>query len=171
MPFVMGPVKQPDSGTGNPPLANGVANTSDVIYAGSALVWTSGVLRLAATNPVAGTLVGFAAADNNTSPGYNMGNQPSVVGFGQNIVPYYLAMTSTVYRSHLVNNSDTYITPVITDVGLKYGLRKNTDGEVVLDKNITSTTALAIVTRIDTEFQPSPGGFVEWTLDDSAILV
>ena len=111
----------------------------------------------------------MSAVDNNTAPGYNMGNQPSVVGFGANIITFYPASTDTLYRSHLVNNSDVYITPLITDVDLSYGLRKNTDGEYVLDKNITGTTAVCIIRRIDTEFQTLPGGYVEWNFAASAI--
>lgn len=171
MPFTTGPAKQPDSGTNGPPVSNGVANTADAIYAGSPLIRTAGVLRIAATNPAAGSIVGIAASDNNTAPGYNMGNQPATVGFRENIIPYYMADTMTLYRSHLVNNSDTYILPVTADIGASYGLRINTDGELVLDKNITTTTALGIVRRIDVGVGGTGNNtnYVEWTLADTAI--
>jgi len=45
----MGPVKQPDSGTNSMPLSSAAANTGDAIIAGSVLIRTAGVLRLAAT--------------------------------------------------------------------------------------------------------------------------
>jgi hypothetical protein len=164
--FTCGPAKQPDSGSDNPPMGNEPGNTSDLIYAGSPLIMTSGIVRLAAQYPVAGTLIGIAASDNNTMPGYNMGNQPAVVNFGNNMITFYPASTDTIYRSHLVNNSDVYIAPVAADRDARYGLRINTDGELVLDKNVTGTTACAVVRRIDIN-----GGnkLVEWQLLATAI--
>lgn len=167
MPFTMGPAKQPDSGTNNPPLTNDVANTASAIYAGSLLGYSSNILVALATTPTAATIVGVAASDNNTAPGYNMANQPTNVGFRQNIVPFYRATTDTIYRSHLCNGSDTYITPALTDVGVAIGLRVRSDGEVVGDRALVTTNSRIMVLRIDNELG---NNFIEWTFLATAIL-
>lgn len=166
MPFTMGPAKQPDSGTNNPPMINDTANTASAIYAGSLLGRSSNILVALATTPTAGAIVGVAASDNNTSPGYNMANQPSVVNFGSNKIPYYKASTDTVYRSHICNGSDTYVTPVLADVGTNIGLRVRADGEVVGDRALVTTDARINILRIDTLFG---GNFIEWCFLSTAI--
>jgi len=147
-PFVFGPGKQPDSGTNNPPLTNDVANTASAIYAGSILGYSSNILVALATTPTAATIVGVAASDNNTAPGYNMANQPTNVGFRSNIVPFYRATTDTLYEGHMTNGSDTYVTPVLSDVGVSYGLRVTATGEVTIDRALTTTDARVKVLRL-----------------------
>lgn len=165
-PFAMGPAKQPDSGTNNPPMMNGVANTGSAIYEGSLLGLSSNLLVALTTTPAAGTIVGVAAAANLTAPGYNMGNQPTTVGWRQNTIPYYKASTDTVYASHLVNGSDTYVTPATTDIGTSIGLRVTATGEVVADRSLTTTNARVTILRIDTEFGTN---VVEWVFLSTAI--
>jgi len=165
-PFSMGPAKQPDSGTNNPPMMNDVANTASAIYEGSLLGRSSNILVALATTPTAGTIVGVAAAANKTGPGYDMANQPSVVGWRQNIIPYYKASTDTIYASHLVNGSDVYITPVLADVGAQYGVRVLATGEVAADKSLTTTDARVRILRIDTEFAER---VVEWVFLSTAL--
>lgn len=165
-PFVFGPGKQPDSGTNNPPLTNGVANTASAIYAGSLLGYSSNILVALATTPTAGTIVGVAAADNNTAPGYNMANQPTNVGFRENIVPFYRATTDTLFEGHLCNGSDTYTTPVLANVGVSYGLRVAANGEVLIDTSLTTTDARVKILRI----LDAPAKLVEVSFLATAIL-
>ncbi len=164
MAFAMGPANHPQ---GQPTMSSGTCKASAAILNGSLLIWDTGTLDVGGTNPTAATIAGVAAAAYESAPGYNFANEPAspIRTFAENTIPYYVADTTTLYCSHLVNNSDTYVAPVAANIGVAYGFRKLATGEFAVDKNLTTTNARVTIRRIDTE-----NNLVFWNFLASAIV-
>jgi hypothetical protein len=141
-----GPAYGPNGGS---PLVLEYTVTSAADFeVGAVLAFTSGEVASAGADPAAGTIVGVALAAEDSAPGYNMANQPSVVTFRQKTVPVAIA-NGNIFRGRITNNSSTFIAPVAADIGASYGITAYS-GVWTVDKSKTSTSARVVVLKIDT---------------------
>lgn len=164
MAFAIGPANSPN-GSSMPEVRVGAATVGNAIITGSVLIYSSNLLVVGATTPSVNTIVGVAAAPDSSAPGYNMANQPTVVTFREDTIPYYVANTRDRYISHFCNGSDTYIAPATTDIGVSYGIRKAATGEWIADKALVTTDARLIIRAIDIG-----NLYVTWNWLSTAIL-
>jgi hypothetical protein len=141
-------------GTGVPPVRNQLYKTGAAIIRGTPLIYDTGELTIAAATPVAG-IVGIALQAAGTAPGYDQMNSPTVNTGRSQKISFAKAIATTVFASKLVNNTlnGTFIAPAVADIGVNYGLLKQTSvvtGVWCLDRNLTGGSACATVVDIDT---------------------
>lgn len=136
-------------GTGVP-LTRGLEQKSGEtgIVIGSVLTLSSGQLALATTGPTTG-IVGIALQAYNSEPGQNQMNSPAVTTGPTTILSFAVAIGTTIFASKFTNNSATYIAPATADIGVNYGLTKQTSGIWTVDKNITGASACVTIVGID----------------------
>lgn len=132
-------------------VQNYTVKAAENFKAGAVLIFDTGTVAEAGTNPGAGTILGVSLADAGSNPGFNMANQPSVVTGRVDTVPVALAKNNTVFLAELVNNSAVRITPVAADVGAEYGITEQTDRSWTVDKAKTGANARVTIVKIDIE--------------------
>lgn len=111
------------SGTGVPDIQYLQHTSGATFKLGAIVVFSSGEVDEAAANPTTG-IVGVSLAPAGQAPGYNAANNPVVSTGRQRKVAIARANRQTVFLAGVVNGSSTRIIPLITYVGVSYGVTK-----------------------------------------------
>ena len=136
-------------GGGAPRMFQYNATSGATFEAGDVVILSSGEITGSGADPAAGTILAVSAAANDSAPGYNMQNQPTIVTWRTKSVPVYMA-NGNIFKGKLTNGSATYVAPAAADVGASYGITKNSTTWSV-DKSKTTTSARVVVDKIDTD--------------------
>lgn len=91
-------------------------------------------------------VVGVAASANQSAFGYDAGDQPAspVVTGRADTIPVFVATTTTVFQGQ-ISNDQTMVAPASSDVGVSYGIRKQTDGTWTVDRNDTTNVVVKVI--------------------------
>lgn len=143
------------SSSGAPEIGEYTATAAQTFIAGAVLIFSSGTVSEGGSNPTA--IVGVAAAGAFDAPGYNAANSPSPITWREGTLPVYRSVGKNIFVSPMCNNTLTSAkyTPVAADVGVQYGIIKQTSGASTgawwPDKNLTTTDARVEILKIDIE--------------------
>lgn len=99
-------------------------------------------------------IVGVAAAADASAFGYDMADSPTVITGRENTVPVWIANRSTVFYGQ-ISTGATVVAPAASDVGVSYGVVRQSDGTWTVNRSDTTTVTVK-VTKIDTSLD-SPG--------------
>jgi hypothetical protein len=134
---------------------NGVAQIESIPYAngqtfkkGAPLILTAGVASECGATPAA--VWGFALEDADSRPGFNAANAPTIVTGRKQEVSAARADRITVFSMRGVNGGTDPVTPVQANVGVKYGIAKDANGEWRLD-TANTTQLIFQVADIDVD--------------------
>lgn len=131
------------------PIVRGRYDSAAVFRTGAILILgADGELEEGGTDPTA--IVGVALEPANSSPGYEMGHNPSVITWRAQEVSYTTANRSTIFAGRGVNGGTDPVTPTQTQIGENFGLTKDATNTWVIDISDTSNTRVRIV-DIDVE--------------------
>ena len=142
--------------TGSPEIQEMTVTAAQTFVAGAVLIFSSGTVSEGGSNPT--DIVGIAMAAASSAPGYNAANSPSPITWQENTIPVAKAESDTnIFVSPFCNNTLTSAkaTPALTDVGVQYGIIKQTSGASTgcwwPDKNLTTTNARVEIIKVDIE--------------------
>lgn len=126
-----------------------VADSSQPIVVGSLVVVAAdGELEVCPADPVALGVVGVALQANQSNPGYQAANSPTVITGRQNTISVALANTGTIFMCQGQSGAGgNPITPTQTMVGEAYGVRLDS-GTWTVDLDET-TAKVVMITDID----------------------
>lgn len=159
----MGRVFQPAqliADTGVPLATYGQYKSGETFLNGAPLVYESGEVKEASTLVETALVVGVAAQPAGSAPGQDLSFSSLVTvvtGLKRNIV-FFAANRSTVFSGRLTNGATDNVTPLISYVGVSYGVARQSSGEWTVDINETTDVAVKIV-----GFDPySPVVYFKW---------
>ena len=142
------------SQTGSPEIGEFTSTAAQTFAAGAVLVFSSGTVSEGGSNPT--DIVGVAMGAAFSAPGYDAANSPSPVTWREGTISVAKAESDTnIFVSPMCNNTltSTKVTPAATDVGVQYGIAKQTSGAASgqwwVDKNRTTTDARVEITKVD----------------------
>jgi hypothetical protein len=129
---------------GTPDIRSGVYKDAETWTRGALLVLDSdGLITECGSDPA--DVVGVALEANDTRPGYDMANSPTVITGRKQEVLYAVANTSTVFSMRGVNGGTDPSTPAQTNIGESYGALADGAGIWTLDLSETSAKVFTIV--------------------------
>jgi hypothetical protein len=90
-------------------------------------------------------IVGVAAAADESAFGYDMGDSPTVVTGRANTVPVWRATRDTVFIGQLSNGTSALVVPDAANVGVAYGVIRQSDGTWTVDENDTTNDVVTVI--------------------------
>lgn len=140
--------------SGSPEIQEFTVTAAQTFIRGAVLVFSGGTVSEGGANPT--DIVGVAMADAFSAPGYDAANSPSPITWREATISVAKAEADrNIFVSPLCNNTltSTKVAPVAADVGVQYGISKQTSGPSAeawwLDKNITGANARVEVVKVD----------------------
>lgn len=116
---------------------------------GAPMKFTSGTLIEASSAADAATgLAGIAAAINNSAFGFDAGDSPTTVTGRENTIPIHPANRNTTFFGQISTGTSAIVAPATTDIGVAYGLVKQSDGYWTVNRSDTTNVAV-VITGID----------------------
>lgn len=135
--------------SGTPVFEHYTLAASQTQKIGAPMKFTSGTLIEASSAADAATgLAGFAAALNNSAFGFDAGDSPTTVTGRENTIPISPANRNTVFYGQISTGTSAIVAPATTDIGVAYGLVKQSDGYWTVNRSDT-TNVTVVVTGID----------------------
>lgn len=120
-----------------------VVNGEDFVL-GAPLTINAGQVDELDTNDVT-LIVGVAAAADQSAFGYDMADSPTVVTGRENTVPVWRATRDTVFVGQLSNGTTSLVVPDAANVGVAYGLIRQTDGTWTVDEADTTNDVVTVI--------------------------
>lgn len=116
---------------------------------GAPMKFTSGTLIEASSAADASTgLAGISAAVNQSAFGFDAGDSPTTVTGRENTIPILPANRNTTFYGQISTGTSAIVAPATTDIGVAYGLVKQSDGYWTVNRSDTTNLAV-VVTGID----------------------
>lgn len=107
---------------------------------GALLVLSSGKVIECSADPA--SVYGVALQPANTGPGFLPADSPTVITGRIQEVSVAMADRQNFFSGRMVNGATDPVTPAVTDIGVKYGVVKTSDGTWAVDQ--TDTTNLVV---------------------------
>ena len=123
-------------------LASGTPVQGAVMKYGS----NNTIVEITGATDISNTILGVAVAGNQSAFGYDMGDSAGAVVTGrEDTIPLQLANRDVVFVGQLSNGTTSLVVPDAANVGVAYGLIKQTDGTwTVNEANTTNLTVRVI---------------------------
>lgn len=90
-------------------------------------------------------IVGVAGAADASAYGYDMGDSPTVVTGRANTVPVTVASRETVFVGQLSNGTSSLVVPDAANVGVAYGLIRQSDSTWTVDEADTTNDVVTVI--------------------------
>lgn len=90
-------------------------------------------------------IVGVAAAADASAFGYDMADSPTVITGRANTVPVFRATRDTVFVGQLSNGTTSLVVPDANNVGVAYGLIRQSDGTWTVDEADTTNDVVTVI--------------------------
>lgn len=90
-------------------------------------------------------IVGVAASKNASAFGYDMADSPTVVTGRVDTVPVFRATRDTVFQGQLSNGTSNLVLPDNANVGVAYGVIKQSDGTWTVDEADTTNDVVTVI--------------------------
>jgi hypothetical protein len=134
--------------SGTPATKHYTLAASQTQKIGAPMKFSSGTLAEAADAAACATgLAGIAGAINQSAFGYDAGDSPTTVTGRENTIPIFPANRNTTFYGQ-ISTGATLVAPAVTDIGIAYGLVKQSDGYWTVNRSDT-TNVCVVVTGID----------------------
>ena len=150
-------------GTGSTPIKH-FALASGTIVQGAIMKFSTNNTIIEITGPtdISGTILGVAKAGNQSAMGFDMGDSAGSVVTGRvDTIPLDLAEADIVFVGQISSAANTLVVPAATDVGVAYGVVKNSDNTWTVNRgNTTNLTVRVIDFRLQGEQCSDPFGLV-----------
>ena len=144
------------SQSGSPEIMEYTATAAQTFTLGAVLINSSGTVSEGGSNPTA--IVGVAMSGAFKGPGYDAADSPSPITWREGLLSVAKAESPhNIFVSPMCNNTltSTKVAPAVTDVGVQYGVVKQTSGASAgawwVDKNLTTTNARVEIVKVDIE--------------------
>lgn len=142
------------SQSGSPEIQEYTVTAAQTFAKGAVLVFSSGTVSEGGANPT--DIVGVAMGAASSGPGYDAANSPSPITWREDLISVAKAEADrNIFVSPMCNNTltSTKISPAATDVGVQYGIVKQTSGASAgqwwVDKNLTTSNARVEIVKVD----------------------
>lgn len=135
--------------SGTPATKHYTLAASQTQKIGAPMKFSSGTLAEAADAAACTTgLAGIAGAVNQSAYGYDAGDSPTTVTGRANTIPIFPANRNTTFYGQISTGTSAIVAPATTDIGVSYGLVKQSDGYWTVNRSDT-TNLCVVVTGID----------------------
>lgn len=131
-----------------------VVKTGEDFVRGAPLTINAGEVDEIDTDDVT-LVVGVAGAADATAFGYDMGDSPVTITGRENTVPVFVANPNTVFYGQLSNGTTALVAPDAANVGVAYGIIRQSDGSWTVDEADTTNLVVRVI-KFDTSLD-SPG--------------
>lgn len=132
-------------GSGTPSVRHYVVKTGEDFIGGAPMTINAGEVDEIDTNDVT-LVVGVAAAGDQSAFGYDMGDTAGAVVTGRaDTVPVWLANRDVVFVGQLSNGTSSLVVPDAANVGVDYGLIRQSDGTWTVDEADETNVVVTIV--------------------------
>lgn len=131
-----------------------VVKSGEDFVQGAPLTINAGEVDELDTNDVT-LIVGVAGAADGSAFGYDAGDSPTTVTGRANTVPVFVAGRDVVFYGQLSNGTTALVAPDAANVGLTYGVIKQSDGRWTVDEADTTNVVVTVI-GFDTSLD-SPG--------------
>lgn len=135
--------------SGTPNVLHYTLAASQTQKIGAPMKLTSGTAIEASSAADAATgLIGFASATNNSAFGFDAGDSPTTVTGRENTIPVHTANRGSTFYAQISTGTSAIVAPATTDIGVAYGLVKQSDGYWTVNRSDT-TNVTVVITEID----------------------
>ena len=120
------------------------------------------IVEITGPTDISGTILGVAKAGSQSAFGFDMGDAAGAVVTGRaDTIPLDLAETDVVFVGQISSAANTLVVPAASDVGVAYGVIKNSDGTWTVNRaNTTNLTVRVLDFRLPSEQVSDPFGLV-----------
>jgi hypothetical protein len=135
--------------SGTPQTEHFLLNTGQTQLIGAPMKLSSGLATEASSAADAATgLIGFAAAKNQSAFGYDAADSPTTITGRENTIPVHTGTRGNTFYGQISTGTSAIVAPAQADVGIAYGLVKQSDGYWTVNRSDTTNVAV-VVTGID----------------------
>lgn len=121
-----------------------VVKSGEDFVQGAPLTINAGEVDELDTNDVT-LIVGVAGAADASAFGYDAGDSPTTVTGRSNTVPVFVAGRDVVFYGQLSNGTTALVTPDGANVGVAYGVVKQSDGRWTVDEADTTNLVVTVI--------------------------
>lgn len=121
-----------------------VVKSGEDFVQGAPLTINAGEVDELDTNDVT-LIVGVAGAADGSAFGYDAGDSPTTVTGRSNTVPVFVAGRDVVFYGQLSNGTTALVTPDAANVGVAYGVIKQSDGRWTVDEADTTNLVVTVI--------------------------
>jgi hypothetical protein len=133
-----------ESGQGIPPVKHYTIANAQSLKIGTPVTLSSG-LAAEIANDATTNILGVAQGKSESAYGYDIGDSPLVVTGRADTTPVALNSRNTVFVGQLSNGTTALVTPSTSNVGVAYGLQKQTDGAWTVDTSDTTNIVVRVI--------------------------
>ena len=113
----------------------------------------TGKIVVSGADPASGTIVGITLQAADSSPGFQMANNPATFTYRSQKVSVCRPNDETIFAGCLTNGSSTPVAAAVTDIGQQYGVTAYS-GIWTIDKAKTGGSARVTIVGYDTDQNP-----------------
>ena len=130
------------------------------------------IVEITGPTDISGTILGVAKAGAQSAFGYDVGDSTGAVVTGRaDTLPVEFAEADVVFVGQMVSAANTLVVPAASDVGVAYGVIKNSDGTWSVNRsNTTNLTCRVLDFRTQGEQCSDPFGFVYFKFIQAATV-
>lgn len=132
-----------ENGT-NPSTIHYAVKSGEDFVLGAPLTINAGEVDELDTDDVT-LIVGVAGAADASAYGYDMGDSPTVITGRVNTVPVWRATRDTVFIGQLSNGTTSLVVPDAANVGIQYGVIRQSDGTWTVDEADTTNDVVNVI--------------------------
>lgn len=121
-----------------------VVKSGEDFVQGAPLTINAGEVDELDTNDVT-LIVGVAGAADESAFGYAAGDNPTTVTGRSNTVPVFVAGRDVVFYGQLSNGTTALVAPDAANVGVAYGVIKQSDGRWTVDEADTTNLVVTVI--------------------------
>jgi hypothetical protein len=150
-------------GSGTPTIKHYVLASGTVVQGAVMKLSTNNtIVEITGPTDISNTILGVAKAGSESAFGFDMGDSAGAVVTGRaNTIPLDLANRDVVFIGQISSAANTLVVPAASDVGVAYGIVKNTDGTWTVNRGNTTNLTVRVIGIVPPGEQASdPFGFV-----------
>lgn len=103
------------------------------------------IVEITGPTDISGTILGVAKAGAQSAFGYDMGDSAGAVVTGRaDTIPLDLAEADNMFVGQMVSAANTLVVPAASDVGVAYGVIKNSDGTWSVNRSNTTNLTVRV---------------------------
>ncbi len=142
-------------GSGTPTIKHYVLASGTVVQGAVMKLSTNNtIVEITGPTDISNTILGVAKAGSESAFGFDMGDSA-------NTIPLDLANRDVVFIGQISSAANTLVVPAASDVGVAYGIVKNTDGTWTVNRGNTTNLTVRVIGIVPPGEQASdPFGFV-----------
>lgn len=134
-------------GTGTPTIKHFVLASGSPTQ-GAVMKYSSNntIIEITGATDISNTILGVAKAGAQSAFGYDMGDSTGAVVTGRaDTLPLDLVNRDVVFVGQIVSAANTPVVPAASDVGVAYGIVKNSDGTWSVNRSNTTNLTVRVI--------------------------